>query len=100
MCFQRVPSVDGGESEQFGIAPDHGDWVDRVITILRRSPTLHLGGNRIAILQQLRPPARTLALSAEATVEGKLVAIVVGPEHGSVSDKQVSEAGREAYQKG
>lgn len=92
--------IDGDGTEDSGAAPDHGNWVERVITILRRSPTLHLGGNRTATLEQLRPPARTMALSAEATVDGKLIAIVVGPEHGSVSEKQVSEAGREAYQKG
>lgn len=91
--------IDGDGTDDSGRAPDHADWVERVITILRRSPTLHLGGNRRVQLDQLRPPARTLALSAEATVDGKLVAVVVGPEHGSVSERQVSEAGREAHQK-
>lgn len=91
--------IGGGGIEDVTVAPDHANWVNRVIGILQRSPTLHLGGNRTAKLEQLRPPARTLALNAEATVDGKLVAIAIGPEHGSVSEKQVSEAGREAHQK-
>jgi adenine-specific DNA-methyltransferase len=40
-----------------------------------------------------------MALSAEASVNGAPVAIVIGPEHGSVSEKQVSEAGKEANAK-
>lgn len=91
--------IDGDGIEDSGASSDHANWVDRVVGILQRSPTLHLGGNRTVKLDQLRPPARTLALSAEATVDGKLVAIAIGPEHGSVSEKQVSEAGREAHQK-
>ncbi len=91
--------IDGDGIEDSGAFLDHASWVDRVIGILQRSPTLHLGGTRTVKLEQLRPPARTLALSAEATVDGNLVAIAIGPEHGSVSEKQVSEAGREAHQK-
>jgi adenine-specific DNA-methyltransferase len=88
--------LDSAGNNESGAAPDHNDWVERVINILRRSPTLYLGANRSIELTQLRPPARTLALSAEAMVNGMPLAIVIGPEHGSVSEKQVSEAGKEA----
>jgi adenine-specific DNA-methyltransferase len=87
-------------SDDFIPRGDHADWVERVVTILRRSPRLHLGGTRTIELAQIRPPARSLALSAEAMVQDKPVAIVIGPEHGSVGERQVSEAGRESYHKG
>jgi adenine-specific DNA-methyltransferase len=90
-------NADGSDGS--GATQDHGEWVERVVNILRRSPILHLSSNRTLELTQLRPPARTMALSAEASVSGKPIAIVVGPEHGSVSEKQVSEAGKEANAK-
>jgi adenine-specific DNA-methyltransferase len=86
--------------EDSGAVPDHADWIERVTNILRRSPKLHLGASKTIELTGLRPPAKTLSLSAEAGVDGRPIAIVIGPEHGSVSEKLVSEAGREAYQKG
>jgi adenine-specific DNA-methyltransferase len=90
-------------------------YVDRMLEILRRSPVLHLGGGRTIELRNIRPPAKTLSLSAEAatldtatgggaaggepTGSGQAVAIVFGPENGSVSEKLVYEAAREAHAK-
>ncbi|MCJ7797578.1 MAG: site-specific DNA-methyltransferase, partial [Thermoleophilia bacterium] len=53
--------------------------------------------------RNVRPPAKTLSLSAEALVtngDEKPVAIVFGPENGAVSEKLVYEAAREAHAKG
>lgn len=50
----------------------------------------------------MRPPARTLSLSAEAVIdgnEGRPVAIVFGPENGAVSEAMVFEAAKEASAK-
>jgi adenine-specific DNA-methyltransferase len=98
-----------------------------MIEVLRKSPLLRLEGNRTVTLKNIRPPAKTLSLSAEALVEGELpgksmsldetvqiaaeksgkvlslsakpVALVFGPENGAVSEKLVYEAAREAYAK-
>ncbi len=75
-----------------------------MLEILRKSPVLHLGGGKSVYLEQVRHPAKTLNLSAEALAknggdEKKSVAIVFGPESGAVSEKLVSEAARETYQK-
>ncbi len=81
---------------------DYGDFVARMIEVLRRSPVLRLDGGRTVTLKNVRLPAKSLALSAEAMmVNGveKLAAFVFGPEHGAVSSKLVSNAAREAYQK-
>lgn len=106
---------------------DHADFEERMIEILRRSPILRLSGNRTVELHNLRKPAKTLSLSAEAMVaataegqkpsltkmvdeiredqEGMLplsrqpVGFVFGPENGAVSEKLVFEAAREAYAK-
>jgi len=109
-------------------AEAHGDFVARMLEVLRKSPILRLAGNRTVNLRNIRPPAKTLSLSAEALVDatapgqkptlgeavqeavekdgrslpftGKPVAIVFGPENGAVSEKLVYEAAREAHAKG
>ena len=108
-------------------AESHGSFVERMIEVLRRSPVLHLGAGKTVILKNVRIPAKTLTLSAEAQVEAtaegqqpsiadaveeateknkrllpfslRPVAIVFGPENGSVSEKLVFEAGKEANAK-
>jgi len=81
---------------------DPGLFVDRMLEVLRKSPVLRLEGNRMVMLQNIRRPAKTLSLSAEAMVNGgedKPVAIVFGPENGAIAEKTVYEAAREAYAK-
>lgn len=84
-----------------------GGYVERMIEVLRKSPVLRLEGNRTATFKNVRQPAKTLWLSAEAIVLNgnggdteKQVAVVFGPENGAVSERLVSEAAREAYLKG
>jgi adenine-specific DNA-methyltransferase len=105
-----------------------GSFVERMLEVLRKSPVLRLEGNRTVTLRNVRPPAKTLSLSAEALVDAtapgqtpslqeavqeaaekngkvlplsaKPVAFVFGPENGAVSEKLVYEAAREAYAKG
>lgn len=118
---------DGDGQADTGVASsqDYGTFVDRMIEVLRRSPVLHLGGNKTVSLRNIRPPAKTLSLSAEALVvngnggskpppqpsplkkeeamahadAGRPVAILFGPENGAVSEKAVYEAAREAHAK-
>jgi adenine-specific DNA-methyltransferase len=106
---------------------DYGSFVDRMLEVLRKSPLLRLEGNRTVQLRNIRPPAKSLSLSAEAMVDAsadgqkptlaevvdeaeeksgrrlaltqKPVAIVFGPENGAVSEKLVYEAAREAHAK-
>jgi adenine-specific DNA-methyltransferase len=79
-----------------------GSFVDRMVEILRKTPVLRLEGNRMVTLKSVRPPAKSLSLSAEAIVGNgteKAVAFVFGPENGAVSEKLVYEAAREARAK-
>jgi len=57
--------------------------VDRMLEVLRKSPVLHVGGGKQVTLQQVRPPAKTLCLSAEAMVELPVVGcrLSEGNEH-------------------
>jgi adenine-specific DNA-methyltransferase len=84
--------------------------------VLRRSPLLRLQGNQTVALKQVRVPAQTLTLSAEAVVEapsledlaieagrelklktgGRPVAILFGPENGALTERFVREAWDEA----
>jgi adenine-specific DNA-methyltransferase len=91
--------ADGVEDSGSEGVEEHGDFVDRMVEVLRRSPDLRLPGNRTVRFEQVRRPAKTLSLSAEAMVNGKPVAVVFGPEHGAVSEKLVFNAGSEAAAK-
>src|SRR5262249_50349845 len=88
-------------SDSIGAELD-SSFVQRMIEILRKTPVLRLEGNRTVALKAVRPPAKSLSLSAEAVVANgadKPVAFVFGPEHGAVSEKLVYEAAREARAK-
>ncbi|MCP9470937.1 MAG: site-specific DNA-methyltransferase [Nitrospira sp.] len=117
---KEKPSPTGGSGE-------YGAFVDRMLEVLRKSPVLRLEGNRTVTFKSIRPPAKTLSLSAEALVDatapgqkpsltdaideaeeksgrrlalsGQPVAFVFGPENGAVSEKLVYEAAREAHAK-
>jgi adenine-specific DNA-methyltransferase len=80
-------------------APPEGAYVDRMLEALRRNPVLQVGAGKTVTLRNVRPPARTLSLSAEAALEpdDAPVAIVFGPENGAVSERLVYEAVREAH---
>jgi adenine-specific DNA-methyltransferase len=130
-CFEAtIPTPvdwDGDGIEDSGAAENYGSFVDRMLEVLRKSPVLRLEGNRTVTFKNVRPPTKSLSLSAEALVEAtapgqtatiadafdeaaeknasmlpltqKPVAFVFGPENGAVSEKLVSEAAREAYMK-
>jgi adenine-specific DNA-methyltransferase len=74
-----------------------------MIEILRKSPVLRLAGNQTITLKNVRPPAKSLSLSAEAVMvngEERTVALVFGPENGSISERLVYDAAREANIRG
>ena len=103
-----------------------GSFVDRMLEVLRKSPVIRLDGGRTLTLRNVRVPARTMSLSAEATVDhapgtaltpeeavqvgrersgnalplsSKPVAIVFGPENGAISERLVWQAIMEAKAK-
>jgi adenine-specific DNA-methyltransferase len=93
---------DGQEDSGAGTSDAFGSFVDRMLEVLRKSPVLRLEGNKKVTLKNIRPPTKTLSLSAEALVANgaeKPVAFVFGPENGAVSEKLVFEAAREAHAK-
>lgn len=96
--------------DEVGAAPDAAaTFLERMLEVLRLSPVLHVSQGRTVRLQNPRPPAKSLSLSAEASVEGaelgakdngvRLVALVFGPENGAVSERLVYAAAREAHAK-
>ena len=114
-----IPTAEGldPEPETPGLqSAQHQTHVERMIEVLRRAPVLRLPGNQSVTLKNIRPPAKTLALSAEAVMDkpslGNLaddaatqpaleretepVAIVFGPENGAISERLVREAWDEA----
>ena len=77
----------------------NSDSPDRLLEVLRKSPVLRLDKNRTITFKNIRPPAKSLSLSAEGVQingDDKPVAFVFGPENGPVSEKRVSAAAKEA----
>ena len=126
----REPQVFEFEGKPYQPGPDAenaGSFAERMLEVLRRTPVLRLEGNKTVTFKNVRPPTKTLSLSAEALVDASApgqsptledvvveakekdggllplsqrpVAFVFGPENGAVSEKLVYEAAREAYAK-
>lgn len=98
----ETPSHQPSPLKGEGVREEYAAFVDRMLEVLRKSPVLRLEGNKTVTLKNIRPPAKTLSLSAEALIakgQEKPVAFVFGPENGAVSEKLVYEAAREAHAK-
>ena len=120
---------EGAFEGQEGSQDEYGSFIDRMLEVLRKSPVLQVSGGKTVTLKNIRLPAKTLSLSAEAMIAepsatseqqekpdrnmvaaltspllagGKeaTVALVFGPENGAVSEKLVNEAAREAHNEG
>ncbi len=114
-----IPTAEGldEEPETPGIQnADYQKHVDRMLEVLRRAPVLRIPGNQTVVLKNIRPPAKTLTLSAEAMVDkanlvnladdaskqpaltrdAEPVAILFGPENGPIGERFVREAWDEA----
>ena len=132
-CFEAtIPTPADWEETASASAGEVGQttettFVDRMIEILRKSAVLRLEGNRTVTLRNVRPPARSLSLSAEAFVDAtapgqkatledavqeaaeingralplssRPVAFVFGPENGAVNEGLVYQAAKEANAK-
>ena len=93
---------DGIEDSGSEQAASYGSFVERMIEVLRRSPVLHLPKGQTVTLGNIRPPAKSLSLSAEGVAingEPKAVAFVFGPENGAISEKLVHSALQETQLK-
>ena len=117
-----------GEDDSGGtITAGHFEFVGRMLEVLRRSPVIHISGHRAVRLFQVRSPAKSMYLNAEAMVDAtapdqtptlaeaadeaeakrgdrldltkRPVALVFGPENGAISEKLVFSAGKEANAK-
>lgn len=96
--------ADGVSDSGTAAAEEQTSFEERMLEVLRKSPLLRLEGGRYVNLRNVRPPAKTLSLSAEALVtngnpDGKPVAFVFGPQNGAVSQHLVFHAAQEARAK-
>ena len=96
------PEPSQGIQEPSTQPDDENNHIPRMIEILRLSPTVRLPGNKAFNLKNIRPPAKSLNLHAEAeTADGDdTIAVVFGPANGAISERAVIEAGQEARNKG
>jgi adenine-specific DNA-methyltransferase len=106
-----TPANGNGDAEE---QHDYASFTERLLEALRRSPVLRLAKNQTVTFKNVRQPAKTLSLNAEAEVEEnpksqvpnpkeapnpKLIAFVFGPENGAVTEQMVFQAAKEAYGK-
>lgn len=98
-----IPTVAGpDEADAKAPVADDRSFTDRMIAVLRRSPRLALPGSRFISFEKVRVPAKARLIHAEAElVNGSIepVAVLFGPEHGTISEKLVFDAAREANAK-
>ena len=95
--------MENGKSAPAEPAATDGKFADRMLEVLRKSPVLRLEGNRTVTFKNVREPAKSLSLSAEAIQTGdedQAIAFVFGPENGAVTETLVHQAIREANMKG
>src|SRR5205807_3838159 len=113
--MEGPPPAGASSTTEYG--PVTTDFRERMLEVLRKSPVLRLEGNKTVTFQNVRPPAKSLSLSAEALVDAsapgqsptlaelaqesleksghalpftpKPVAFVFGPENGAVSERPV-----------
>ncbi len=81
------------------LAVQEEDPIARMIEVLRRSPTIRLGGKQAVTLKNIRRPTKAMDLHAEASIangQERPVAFVFGPEHGPVTEQMVFAAAKEA----
>jgi len=94
-----IPTAGDDGADEVRMAAEGDSFDGRLLEVLRQNPVLQLGGNRTVTLADIRRPARSLSLSAEAVLkpgEGA-IALVFGPENGAVSERLVYEAAREGH---
>jgi adenine-specific DNA-methyltransferase len=86
-----------GDGPEDGSEGPASSLAERMLEVLRRDPVLHLPRGT-AVLRNVRPPAKSLSLSGEASLEpdDAPVALVFGPENGAISERLVFEAAKEA----
>jgi len=99
-CFEAIiPTPAGAKTQTPQEAEAHGDYIARMVEVLRLAARVNVGGKPVA-LREVRAPAKAFALHAEAQLEGGgAAAIVFGPENGAVIDALVAEAAEEARAK-
>ena len=97
----KVGASEFRQTESEASREDATGHVERMIEILKLSPAIRLMGNKIFDLKNVRPPAKSLNLHAEAesVVDGKSIAIIFGPANGAIGERSVVEAGQEARNK-
>ncbi|MDD9856229.1 MAG: site-specific DNA-methyltransferase [Gammaproteobacteria bacterium] len=97
-CFEAIiPTPADAQTAQD--AEEHGDYIKRMVEVLRLSARVNVGGKPVE-LRDVRAPAKSFALHAEARLEGgEVAAFVFGPENGAVIDALVAEAAEESRAK-
>ena len=109
-------NLDAKAETPFVQAEEQEKNAQRMLEVLRRAPVLRLPGNQTVTLRNIRPPAKTMTLDAEALVDkpsltnladdvakqpvlardSDAVAILFGPENGPLTERFVREAWDEA----
>ena len=97
----RAHDIEDSAPEWEGGVEDESNHIPRMIEILRLSPVVQLPGNKTFNLKNIRPPAKSLNIHAEAeSADGdEAIAVVFGPANGAISERAVIEAGQEARNK-
>ena len=94
-----IPTPASPRDEEQAPGDTSGDFTERMLEILRQVATLRMPDGESVVFANIRRPAKSLSLDAEAMVGQSPVAFIFGPEDGAVSEGLVFAAAREASAK-
>ena len=100
-CVEAVmpPALMEDDDANDAIAEQDGDHIARMTEILRLTAAIQLPDNQTLTLKNIRPPAKTIYLHAEAQTDNESIAIIFGATNAVLSERAIIDAAREARHK-
>ncbi len=102
-CVEAImpPAVGTENGDKVEIKPDnnYGEHIARMIGVLKQSPLLRLHNNKTLEITNIRPPAKSMNLHAEAQANDEQIAIIFGAANAAISELDFANAAKEANNK-
>ncbi len=102
-CVEAImPPAVGTEDEdkvETKLDDNYGEHIARMIGVLKQSPLLRLHDNKTLKITNIRPPAKSMNLHAEAQANDEQIAIIFGAANAAISELDFVKAAKEAHNK-
>ncbi len=102
-CVEAImpPAVGKEDEDKVETKPDdnYGEHITRMIGVLKQSPLLRLPDNKTLKITNIRSPAKSMNLHAEAQANDEQIAIIFGAANAAISELDFANAAKEAHNK-